>query len=236
MIVAIMQPYFFPYIGYFQLMKAVDCFVFYDDAQYIKGGWVNRNRILRDGCAAWWTFPIDRDDYRLPIHQRRYARSPDQVRSLVGKLSGAYRDAPHVASTLALAADYLDDDHAVVSTFNQAHLADIARRLDIRCEFLVSSQLEQDRALAGEARVIDLCRRLGATRYLNSMGGSGLYDAAAFASAGIELGFVQPATTDYPQLGQPHVPFLSIIDVLMFNSVEQLRAMLDRYAIVQPAP
>lgn len=236
MIVAIMQPYFFPYIGYFQLMKAVDCFVFYDDAQYMKGGWVNRNRILQDGAAAWWTFPIDRDDYRLPIHQRRYARSPARIRSLLGKLDGAYRDAPHAASTLALAATYFDGEQTMVSTFNQAHLADIARRLGIRCKFLVSSQLEQDRALTGEARVVDLCRRLGATRYLNAIGGTALYDAATFARAGIELGFVQPALTDYPQLGRPHVPLLSIIDVLMFNPIEQVRAMLDRHAIVQPAP
>jgi hypothetical protein len=236
MIVAIMQPYFFPYIGYFQLMKAVDCFVFYDDAQYMKGGWINRNRILQSSTAAWWTFPIERDDFRLPIHQRHYARSPERIRSLLGKLDGAYRDAPHAASTLALTADYLDRDQSVVSLFNQMHLADIAHRLDIRCEFLVSSQLDQDRALTGEARVVDLCRRLGATRYLNSMGGTSLYDAATFARAGIELGFVQPAMTDYPQLGQPHVPFLSIIDVLMFNPIERVRAMLDRHTIMQAAP
>jgi hypothetical protein len=236
MIVAIMQPYFFPYIGYFQLMKAVDCFVFYDDAQYMKGGWINRNRILQNGAAAWWTFPIERDDFRLPIDQRRYARSPERTRSLLGKLDGAYREAPHFASTRALTADYFNDSHSVVSAFNQMHLADIARRLDIRCEFLLSSQLDQDSALGGEARVIDLCRGLGATHYLNAMGGTALYNAATFARAGIELGFVQPAMTDYPQLGRPHVPFLSIIDVLMFNPIERVRAMLDRHAIMQATP
>jgi hypothetical protein len=236
MIVAIMQPYFFPYIGYFQLMAAVDCFIFYDDAQYMKGGWVNRNRILRDDDAAWWTFPIVRDDYRLPIHQRHYARAPEQVRSLLAKLEAAYGDAPHFSSAYRLANEYLATDQTVVSSFNQAHLGGIARQLGIGCKYLVSSQLEQDRSLMGQARVIDICRRVGATRYLNSIGGVGLYDAPTFARAGIELGFVQPAMTDYPQLQQPHVPFLSIIDVLMFNSVTQTRTMIERRTVAMATP
>ncbi len=234
MIVAIMQPYFFPYIGYFQLMRAVDRFVFYDDAQYMKGGWVNRNRILQHGDAAWWTFPIVRDDYRRPIRERRYATSPGQVRSLLGKLDGAYREAPHFAATRALAAGYLDADDISVSGFNMHHLTGIARTLDIPCEVLASSRVEHDRSLSGQARVIDLCRRLGATHYVNAIGGVGLYDAAAFERAGIELQFLRPATTTYPQLGEPHVPFLSILDVLMFNSRDQARHLLSQHELLAP--
>lgn len=236
MIVALMQPYFFPYIGYFQLMSAVDCFVFYDDAQYMKGGWVNRNRILYDGAPGWWTHPIVREDYRLPIRQRRYARSPARTTALLAKLDGAYRTAPQFAPTVAMATEYLDNDLETVSAFNQAHLEGIARRLGIDCTFVPSSQLDYDRALGAQSRVIDLCRRLGASAYLNAMGGSALYDAGEFARRGLELGFVHPEVTTYPQLDRPHVPFLSIIDVLMFNSVEQASALLGRYDVVRPAP
>nr|WP_255492298.1 WbqC family protein [Luteimonas sp. MC1825] len=231
-----MQPYFFPYIGYFQLMKAVDCFVFYDDAQYMKGGWVNRNRILHDGAPAWWTHPVERNDYRLPIRERRYARSAARTSALVAKLDGAYRAAPFFGPIVAMAVDYLESGPDTVSSFNQAHLEGIARGLGIDCAFVPSSQLDYDRELDAQSRVIDLCRRLGASTYLNATGGSGLYDADAFARAGLELGFVHPRVTSYPQLGRPHVPFLSIIDVLMFNSPEQATAMLGGYDVVRPAP
>lgn len=226
MIVAIMQPYFFPYIGYFQLMDAVDVFVFYDDAQYMKGGWVNRNRILRDGQPAWWTFPIVREDYRLPIRERRYGRSPEQLRSLLGKLEGAYRDAPHFAPVHAVVAEYLGHDEPGVAAFNQFHLTGLARRLGIRCEFVASSSIDHDTTLGGQDRVIELCRRLGATHYLNASGGRALYDAASFAAAGVELGFVEPESTHYRQFDAPHVPFLSIVDVLMFNAWPEARALL----------
>jgi hypothetical protein len=237
MIVAIMQPYFFPYIGYFQLMDAVDVFVFYDDAQYMKGGWVNRNRILQHGRPAWWTFPIIREDYRLPIRERRYGRTPEQLRSLLGKLEGAYRNAPHFASVHTLVAEYLAHEEPGVAPFNQFHLTGLAKHLGIRCEFVSSSSIDHDAALGGQDRVIELCRRLGATHYLNASGGRALYDAASFAAAGMELGFVDPEPTQYRQFDAPHVPFLSIVDVLMFNALPEASALLRhrRTTVASPA-
>lgn len=224
--VAIMQPYFFPYIGYFQLMDAVDTFVFYDDAQFMKGGWVNRNRILHKGEAAWWTYPIVREDFRLTIRERRYGKSDAQLASLKGKLEGAYRRAPCFTDTMPVIAAHLahDDDH--VSRFNQAHLEGLAGWLGIDCRFATSSAIAHDRTLSGQARVIELCRQLGATQYFNAIGGLALYDPKAFADAGIELSFVEPGPVSYPQFDAPHVPFLSIVDVLMFNTVPQAKALL----------
>jgi hypothetical protein len=224
--VAIMQPYFFPYIGYFQLMDAVDLFVFYDDAQFMKGGWVNRNRILHKGAAAWWTYPIVREDFRLPICERRYAKSAAQLESLKGKLEGAYRRAPCFAEAMPVIAGHLACENDHVSGFNQAHLQGLASMLGIACRFGTSSAIEHDRTLSGQDRVIELCKRVGATQYFNAIGGRGLYDAAAFADAGIELSFVEPGPVSYPQFDAPHVPFLSIVDVLMFNTVPQAKALL----------
>lgn len=234
MIVAIMQPYFFPYIGYFQLMEAVDCFVFYDDAQFMKGGWVNRNRILRDGAPAWWTFPIVRDDYTLPIRERRYFRTREQDAAMLAKLEGAYRGAPRYWETRAVLASCFEDATDSVSIFNQGHLQALSRRMDIQCEFVRSSEVDGDRSLRGQERVIDLCKRLGATQYINASGGVDLYDADAFAEAGIELGFIRSLPTSYAQLGAPHVPFLSIVDVLMFNDEARIRQLLGHFERMTP--
>lgn len=224
--VAIMQPYFFPYIGYFQLMDAVDLFVFYDDAQYMKGGWLNRNRILRDGTPAWWTYPIVRDDFRLPIRERRYGRSEDQIASLAGKLEGAYRRAPHYADAMPVIAQHLAHGDDSVSRFNQAHLEGLAGTLGIACRFERSSEIEHDDSLSGQDRVIELCRRVGATHYFNAIGGQSLYDPAAFADAGVALSFVQPGNVSYPQFDDAPVPYLSIVDVLMFNTPAQAQGLL----------
>ena len=226
--VAIMQPYFFPYIGYFQLMDAVDLFVFYDDAQFMKGGWVNRNRILREGAPAWWTYPIVREDFRLTIRERRYAKSDANTASLLGKLEGAYRRAPHYATTQDLVATCFACDDDSVAGFNQAHLADLAKRLGIGCDFAISSQIDHDRTLGGQERVIALSKAVGATRYFNAIGGRALYDPAAFADAGIDLCFVEPGAVAYPQFGDPPVPYLSIVDVLMFNTPAQASALLGQ--------
>lgn len=229
-----MQPYFFPYIGYFQLMNSVQRFVFYDDAQFMKGGWVNRNRILHEGAPRWWTYPVVHDDYRLPISSRRYHRSSGNDQSLLGKLDGAYRDAPHHDDTRSLVQACLAVDDDVVSRLNQRQLSVLSRRLGITCDFHLASDLAVDDALTGEQRVIEICRQLGATRYINSAGGMSLYRRASFEAAGIELVFLQPRPRPYAQRGQAHVPSLSIVDVLMFNPVDAARAMLDDHDLAQP--
>lgn len=232
MIVALMQPYFFPYIGYFQLMHAVDCFVFYNDAQFMKGGWINRNRILLHGKPAWWTYPVVRDDYRLPINQRTYCRSDRQVASLLDQVAGAYRDAPCFGDTFALLSGLLRGGSDNVAEFNRANAQQVAKEsLGIQCEFLASSEIDCDPGLRGQDRVIAICRQLGADVYVNAIGGAGLYDHGTFEDAGIQLRFLRTGAVDYSQFGNEHVPFLSIIDMLMFNAPAHRRALLERYEL-----
>lgn len=229
-----MQPYFFPYIGYFQLMKAVDYFVFYDDVQYIKNWWFNRNRILVSGQAAWWGLPVIKAPHELPINQRSYQLTNDRTDALKQQIEGAYRKAREFRSVfdqLNVLLAYRDQN---IAGFNQHHLIKIARSIRLSCRFEISSEMEKDNNLKGQGRIIDICRRLGATQYLNPIGGLGLYDGKVFGKAGIELRFIKARATDYPQFGQAHVPFLSIIDVLMFNSLDQVASLLDNYEIVAP--
>jgi len=233
-IVAIMQPYFFPYLGYFQLMRAVDCFVFYDNAQYSKGGWVNRNRILQNGKAGWWTFPVSRENYKLPINQRSYSATPEDVQDLVQKLEAAYAKAAQFKTIFPQTRDLLERGSHNIAEFNQEHLIRLARSLGIQCKFLVSSQIPQNTALTAQDRVIDICLRVGASHYINSIGGLELYDQKSFQEAGIQLGFIKSLPTTYPQLGHAHVPFLSIIDILMFNSQQQAGLLLKEYESIKP--
>ena len=230
-----MQPYFFPYIGYFQLMAAVDVFVFHDDVQYIKGGWVNRNRLLNANAPLWWSMPVVKGDHHLSIRDRQYQHSDAQAKSMLNQVDGLYRKAPQYRRTREHLDRYFHHGATGVAAFNQFHLTSLAQELGLNCRFLVSSEMHKDDTLHGQARVIELCRRVGATRYINPIGGTSLYDAEAFAAAGIELQFLQSQATDYAQFGGEHLPFLSIVDVLMFNDAAQTADLLPRYDLIAPA-
>lgn len=230
-IIAIMQPYFFPYIGYFQLMHAVDTFVLYDDAQYMKGGWINRNRILKNGQARWLTLPIRRADVTLPINQRNFLLHAG-VDAIKHNLHIAYAAAPTFTETFPFICELLDCADDNVATFNRNLLVALAAKLHIACRFVLSSSIEKEINLKGQDRVIDICHQIGAERYINPMGGTKLYDSSAFYEAGLELQFLQSNPTSYPQFDKPPQSFLSIIDVLMFNTIERVRKMLDDYRVV----
>lgn len=232
--IAIMQPYFFPYIGYFQLMKEVDRFVFYDDAQYMKGGWVNRNRILLGAAPAWLTAPVAHGTIEMSINQRYYLRDGNGFESLGRKLEAAYRKAPYFNSIFPRLKVWLKCQDDNVARFNQFHLVEIARLVGIRCEFLTASSVLQGSSSRGQDRVIEICQALGATEYVNPIGGLELYSKAKFAAEDIVLSFLKARATGYPQHGDPHVPFLSIIDVLMFNPLERLPGMLEHFDRVPP--
>jgi hypothetical protein len=230
-IAAIMQPYFFPYIGYFQLMNAVDTFVFYDDAQYMKGGWINRNRILVNGAPAWLTLPIRSASLKLPINQRHYLLSVDAIAAVKMRLQMCYRKAPAFDDMYPFLCGLFDYADSNVSTFNANLLTALARKLGITCRFLASSSMDTRMHLKSQSKVIDICRQIGADDYINPIGGMKLYEDAGFSEHGITLKFLQANPTCYAQFGTEPVPSLSIIDVLMFNSIEQARTMLANYRI-----
>ena len=230
-IVSIMQPYFFPYIGYFQLMFQSDISVFHDDVQYINGGWVNRNRILRNGLPCWLTLPVRNASSHLAINQRYYRLDPTDVVRVLRRLAGAYQKAPQFAAVFPVVEELMNFDDKNVAVFNVNLLERLARRLAIRTQFVSSSTMIKNESLTGQERVIDICRRLGATRYVNPIGGARLYQPDRFAAAGVELNFLEPVTPAYPQLGQLPVADLSIIDILMFNSGQSASRLLPLYRL-----
>lgn len=231
MTVAIMQPYFLPYLGYWQLMACADRFVVYDNIQYTKQGWINRNRFLRNGAPAYFTLPLKRASALLEVRQRELAPDFDRDR-LLRALEGAYRRAPQFGAVFPLIERVVQVPTANLFEFVYHSLAETAAFLDLATPLLVSSSIEADHTLAGERRVLAICRALGATRYVNPAGGRALYSPQAFAAAAIELAFLQPVLPEYPQFGGPFVPGLSIVDVLMFNPREAVREMLARCDVV----
>jgi len=224
-----MQPYFFPYIGYFQLVHAVDRFVVYDDVPFIKQGWVNRNRLLINGAASYITVPVRHASSFVRIRDTQIDADPQNARwsdKTLKTIENAYRRAPEFAQVFPLVESVLRLPTGRIGELALASLKAVAQFLDIRTDWVDSSERYDNADLKGEDRVLAICRAEGATAYLNVPGGRELYSRERFAAGGIALQFVQPRAIEYRQFGDPFVPWLSIIDVLMFNQPAIVRTFL----------
>ncbi|MGC2166382.1 MAG: WbqC family protein [Gallionella sp.] len=232
--VAVMQPYFFPYIGYFQLIAQSDVFVLHDDVQYIKGGWVNRNRILHNGESRMITLPVKKDAHHLAINARNYIEDNRARKDILNVLKQAYAKAPFFAEAFPLIEDLLMFKDNNVARFNENLIRRISAHLKLACEIVNSSEMIKDDSLAGEARVLEICKRLGATDYTNPIGGTELYHHDTFARCDIALHFLEADNASYTQFDNSWAPFLSIIDVLMFNQIATLGNLLAQHKIHTP--
>jgi WbqC-like protein len=225
----IMQPYLFPYIGYFQLLQAVDRFVVYDDVAFIKQGWINRNRVLINGAAGYITVPVKHASSFVLIRDTVVDDDPQSVRwidRMLKTIGSAYRRAPQFACVFPLVEAVLNEPTRKIAEIATASLKAVARFLDIRTEWVDSSTRYGNAHLAGEDRVLAICQAEGATDYVNVSGGRALYSRERFADRGLQLHFVQPRPLEYRQFQDPFVPSLSIIDVLMFNDRETVKGFL----------
>ncbi len=232
---AVMQPYFLPYIGYFHLMAAVDAFVVYDAIKYTKKGWINRNRILCNGADAVLTLPLKRGSDALDVVERELAVDFEPAR-LLDKVAGAYRSAPCFGPTYDLVERILRHEERNLFAFLLHSLARIREALGLSARLLTASTIAVRPGLRGQDRVLAICEAAGATTYINPIGGTGLYAKETFRSRGIELRFVRARSLAYHQFGGAFVPWLSIIDVLMFNPVETVRTWVTtNYDLVEGA-
>lgn len=223
-----MQPYFLPYVGYFQLIGAVDAFVVYDNIKYTKKGWINRNRMLLNGSDATFSLPLRARSDTLDIRERELAPDFNRAR-LLAQFEGAYRRAPHFAGNRSWLERVVMAP--AVNLFEYLHhsLAETCAHLGLRTPLVVSSSVAADHSLKSEDRVLAICRAMGATTYINPIGGTELYSRERFASEGIELRFLRALPFEYPQFGAAFVPWLSILDVLMFNPAGAVRERLAHY-------
>jgi hypothetical protein len=228
---AIMQPYLLPYIGYFQLIAAADVFVVYDNIKYTKKGWINRNRYLLNGADATFSVPLRKDSDLLDVRQRAMAADFNRAK-LLGQLREAYRKAPYFAATFPLVEEVLAGDGANLFDFLHRSIVLVCGHLGIATRIVVSSTLDIDHSLQAADKVLALCRAAGADAYINPIGGVELYSKDDFAAEGIELSFLKSRPIEYLQFGAAFVPWLSIVDVMMFNDPDRIRHLLSEYDLV----
>jgi hypothetical protein len=212
---AVMQPYFLPYIGYYQLLAASDVLVVYDTIKYTKKGWINRNRFLRNGAPSVFTLPLQHGSDDLDIRDRWIAPQ-FEGKAILRAFEGSYRRAPHFAATMDVLEPILLNEERNLFRFIDTSIALMSTFLEIDTHVLRSSQVDVGPRLRGKDRVLALCEAVHASRYVNPIGGTSLYDRAEFSAKGIELRFLQVRPLEYPQFDAPFVPDLSIVDVLMF--------------------
>lgn len=221
-----MQPYFLPYIGYWQLIKHVDAFVVYDNIKYTKKGWINRNRFLLNGADCVFSLPLRRDSDFLDINKRFIADSYDGE-ELLNRFREAYRRAPHFDSTVPLLELILLSKERNLFTYIRRSIEAVCDHLDIKTPLLTSSSLACDHTLRSSERVKAICQHLGASEYINPPGGIDLYNRDDFARSGITLRFLKPSAFEYEQFNHQFVPWLSIVDILMFNPLEKIEVRLE---------
>ena len=216
-----MQPYFMPYLGYFQLVAAVDLFIVYDNIQYTKSGWINRNRMLRDGRDVTFTIPLKAASDYLNVRDRELAASFKREK-LLNQIKGAYQGAPQFERVFHVVEAIVRCEEQNLFRFILHSIRGLCDYLSIATEILICSDIADFQELKGEEKVLALCGAVGARTYVNAIGGKELYSAATFQERGIDLKFIRSKPFEYAQFGAAFVPMLSIIDVLMFNPLEQV--------------
>jgi hypothetical protein len=231
---AIMQPYFFPYIGYFQLINSVDIFVIYDKIQYTKKGWINRNRILLNKKESMITLPIKKDSDFLNVNERflsdNWLIESIKILNLVRE---AYRKAPYFDMVYPIINECINYDSRNLFKFIFNSINLIIDYLEIETQIILSSSININHELKAEDKVISICNELETSIYINPIGGLELYSKDKFMENGLDLFFLKTNDLVYQQCNNStFISNLSIIDVLMNNSKEKVKEMLDKYTIL----
>ncbi|MFR9166878.1 MAG: WbqC family protein [Dysgonomonas sp.] len=225
----IMQPYFFPYIGYFQLMNAVDKYVIYNDVNYIKGGWINRNRILLNGNDFLLNIQLKGASPHKKINE---ISINDNRTSILKTITQAYRKAPYYDNTYPLLEEIINYKTDNLSDFLANSLKSLASYLNFNTEIILSSEIEKNNELKGQNKVLSICNILKASEYYNAIGGRELYSVEDFKDKGIDLYFLKTQPIEYQQFDNQFISNLSIIDVMMFNSYDGIKDLLCRFELV----
>jgi WbqC-like protein family len=231
--IAIMQPYFFPYIGYWQLIHAVDRFVIYDDVNYIKRGWINRNRLLINGKPNYFTVPLHHSSQHKLICDTTLQPTPIWRNKLIRIVVNTYKRAPYFTEVFPVVERVILYENTNLSDFLVNQIQTIAEFMDIDTELVLTSRFYRNNELSGQNRIIDICKRENATIYINPQRGQTLYENSAFKAAGIDLYFIFTHALPYKQKSADFFPFLSIIDALMMIGPFEIKHHLAAYNLVK---
>ena len=228
----IMQPYFFPYLGYFDLIHSTDRWVVFDEVQYIRHGWVNRNRILHP--QRGWSYiivPLQKHHRSTLIKDIRIAGDIDWRRRIMGQIQHYRKKAPFFDSTYALVKDCLSVDTEYLSRLNVAILEKICRflQIDFACEYLSELNIDINTAREPDDWALSISCALGADEYINPPGGKDIFNRQKYESRGIRLTIRNPASIVYECADYSFTENLSVIDVLMWNGAEKTRSLIQSH-------
>jgi hypothetical protein len=230
--VGVMQPYFLPYLGYFQLLNYVDVFVIYDNIQYTKKGWINRNNILQNASAKKISIPIKKDSDYLNVNDRKLVENSDKEKNkALNQIASSYRKAPYFEELFIIVERILKSDERNLFYFVKNSIEEVVKYMEIDTQIVISSEVESNSSLDGQERVIGLCKDVEGSLYINPQGGMELYDRNAFMKTQLELSFLFMKNIKYQQFKHEFVSNLSIIDVLMFNGVEKTKELLQQFEL-----
>ena len=230
--IGIMQPYFLPYIGYWQLLNAVDKYVIYDDVNFIKGGWINRNRMLVNGEPKLFNIQMQGASPNKLINEIEVSNNTVWKKKLLKTIENSYRKAPFYTDVFPIIEEIINYDECNLAKYLANSIKKVCNYLNIETELIVSSTLYKDNSLKAQEKVIEICKELKATEYYNAIGGQELYSYEEFKDVDIKLSFLKSNEIKYKQLKDEFVANLSILDVLMFNSINDVRNFLNQYELI----
>lgn len=231
MIMGLNQPYFMPYIGYWQLINAVDVFIIGDDYNFINRGWIHRNRILQNGQAKYFNIEVAHASQNKKINELYLSDVYDPEKKLQN-LRDAYSKAPYFAEGFSIMEKILKYEEKNLAMFLEHSIRCVCNYLDITTKLIRSSEIPGNSAYKREYRIYDQCSYVGADTYINAIGGRELYDYQEFRKRDLKLGFLQTGDVHYQQFDGDFIPYLSMIDLLMFNSKEEIQKMLTKHTIL----
>jgi hypothetical protein len=234
-VLGIMQPYVFPYIGYFQLIKAVDKFVAYDDVAFINKGWINRNNILVNGKSSMFTIPLVGASQNRLIRNIEVDNLAACSKKILKTIEQSYKKAPFYKESFQLVEHVFNLPTANIAELGVNSLKETCKYLNIETEIVESSTIYNNQDLKAQGRILDICLQDKANHYINPIGGMAIYDKQLFADNKILLNFIKAKPIQYKQFNkedESFVPWLSIIDLLMFCTVEEINEHLNKFELV----
>lgn len=229
---SIMQPYIFPYIGYYQLCFAADKFVFLDDVNFINKGWINRNNIQQKGNKVLFTVPLKKASQNSLINEIFVSDEHKWKQKLFVSFEHAYKKAPFYEERIALIKSVFDFDTITIEELAKRSITYVLNEIGIKTQIIESSSIYNNKDLDGPDRIINICEKEKATQYINPIGGTELYNKEDFEAKGIDLKFIKTLDIQYNQGVKEFIPYLSMIDVLMYNSNETIRTYLTKHELV----
>lgn len=230
-----MQPYLFPYIGYFQLVAAVNKFVIYDDVNFIKGGWINRNNILINKKSNLFTVPLNKASSNTLINETTINLKFYNIWKVkfLRSIEQSYKKSPYFTDVYNLIENVLEiNENDLISELAVNSIKNVCDYLQLDTEICETSENYNNKIKSGQERVLDICGIEKASHYINPIGGIELYSKNTFKENGIILNFIKSKPIIYSQFDNDFSPWLSIIDVLMFNSISEVNTMVNQYELV----